>query len=700
MGITIGTYGSTGASGWTTVTPSSDTNIIYVSNSIGSDANNGASPSTGVGAVGPVLTLNTAVNNPLKGTLGVGFRPKTPDWILLKKGDTWNNEAFEPFALAQLAVGRSTSEPAVIAGYESTSVTVSTNPTPDPVSSNARPIVQGSSTVLAFTGGGSTTSSTLTPGYLAFMGIDCYAKPRDYTISSAWVYTANFPAALTMQTQFNLLVVENCRFRYYGTMSFDLVDSYPVNPGNYLYFRRNNIFYHYEPTALGHATGFHLSNWNNTVIEENACHHCGWDEVTTLPSTVTVSSVGNTITWGSSNIFPPNNVGVVFANTRNGLLTGSASAQQVVAGQGYIVINASANSFQVMLDGGSTSAVAISSAGVNTATWYYGQRNARNQNFYLDGSCGAVTMRGNYTTMASANGIQGRPGGIMNNNFFDLNPIPGFESGSPSSVTENVIMHNIDGGTGIGTDSLFFNGATIDSNLQNNIFSHKTATPQYPTSILQTGVACQFHSSSSLIQVHEFVGQNNRPFVLTAGVLPTPFISSATVYFTANVVSSGVENFFNASSSPGSSAITFSGGSTSGSFFYAANNCSVINNIFWQFTGSAGPTVLDQGQNNTINPNDVDLSSAGTPHYGSVPYPDPNRDAGTYAGTLGLTATLDGLMAAVLTNCKDNWNVSYTADALNDYIRAGFGVGAASTTVTPDTFPTFYMGQAITWLGG
>src|ERR1039458_6028779 len=58
------------AAGWTVVTPSPDTNKIYVSPT-GSDSNNGTSPAS------PVKTLNHAAS-----LVRTGY----PDWILLRSG--------------------------------------------------------------------------------------------------------------------------------------------------------------------------------------------------------------------------------------------------------------------------------------------------------------------------------------------------------------------------------------------------------------------------------------------------------------------------------------------------------------------------------------------------------------------------------------------------------------------------------------
>lgn len=85
-----------GDSFWTTFNPSSDTRFVFVSTS-GSDTNSGLSPST------PVKTLAKA-----ESLLRDGY----PDWMLLKRGDTWY-ESMPSWSKS----GRSESEKMVVGAY-------------------------------------------------------------------------------------------------------------------------------------------------------------------------------------------------------------------------------------------------------------------------------------------------------------------------------------------------------------------------------------------------------------------------------------------------------------------------------------------------------------------------------------------------------------------------------------------------------
>src|SRR5262245_41145774 len=95
-----------GSDGWTVFTASSDTRVIYVSSSAGNDSNDGLSQST------PVKTLFKGVS-----LLRNGY----PDWLRLKKGDSWTNESFSQYSANEYGAfcksGRSPTEPMLISSY-------------------------------------------------------------------------------------------------------------------------------------------------------------------------------------------------------------------------------------------------------------------------------------------------------------------------------------------------------------------------------------------------------------------------------------------------------------------------------------------------------------------------------------------------------------------------------------------------------
>src|SRR5439155_25190695 len=88
------------SNGWTVVNPSTDTQVIYVSSSQGNDAN------TGLSTVSPVKTLVKGLSL---------LRDGMPDWLLLRRGDTFNATSDFPVWLTKS--GRSPDEPLLVSAY-------------------------------------------------------------------------------------------------------------------------------------------------------------------------------------------------------------------------------------------------------------------------------------------------------------------------------------------------------------------------------------------------------------------------------------------------------------------------------------------------------------------------------------------------------------------------------------------------------
>ena len=54
-------------------------------------------------------------------------------------------------------------------------------------------------------------------------------------------------------------------------------------------------------------------------------------------------------------------------------------------------------------------------------------------------------------------------------------------------------------------------------------------------------------------------------------------------------------------------------------------------------------------------------------------WPEPTRTVGSYHGSLGRTASLEAFLEVVRNRPLGSWPATYTASAVNDYVRAGFG---------------------------
>lgn len=89
--------------GWTTITASGDSRIVYVSNSIGNDSYDGLSGTDDGGGVGPKATIAAGL---------ALMRDGYPDHLLLKRGDTWTTTSS-----MNSSIGRSMTEPHYIGPY-------------------------------------------------------------------------------------------------------------------------------------------------------------------------------------------------------------------------------------------------------------------------------------------------------------------------------------------------------------------------------------------------------------------------------------------------------------------------------------------------------------------------------------------------------------------------------------------------------
>ena len=226
------TYVGTGldANGWTTFTPSSDTRIIYVSSSTGSDSNNGFSQNAAVATIEKGLSL---------------IRDGSADWLLLKAGDTWVNQEIGYLDFS----GRSATEPILISSY----------------GTGARPLIETSPNGSGAAIGGFQNSLS----NIAIVGLDFYAYTRDPGNPN---FAGDGPDQYGMRfvTPVNNLLVEDCKFSFYNDSTIEGSGS-----GNVI-LRRNIISDNWD-AAPDHSEGLYVDHVANLVLEQNLFDHIGWN---------------------------------------------------------------------------------------------------------------------------------------------------------------------------------------------------------------------------------------------------------------------------------------------------------------------------------------------------------------------------------------------------------------------------------------
>jgi hypothetical protein len=207
------------ATGWTDLERSADSRVIYVSSSQGNDANDGLSPDR------PVKTVDAGERL---------LRDGKPDWLLLRRGDTFR-ESFGEWNKS----GRSSSERMVVWAY----------------GEGPRPrLITGTSTGISMNG-------DARRAHLAFMGIHFEPGVRKEAHGIRWI-TGGVHDVL----------VEDCLFSSYrnnivvqGTSTDDMTD---------IVFRRNVVL---DAAGSTHSQGIYATKIDGLQLIENIFDRNGWD---------------------------------------------------------------------------------------------------------------------------------------------------------------------------------------------------------------------------------------------------------------------------------------------------------------------------------------------------------------------------------------------------------------------------------------
>ncbi len=228
------------ADGWTIITPSADSKIIYVSSSEGNDSNNGLSPED------PVATIEKASSL---------VRNGYPDHILLKCGDVWEN----PYVY-RFHSGRSATEPMVIS-YYGDSIT--------------RPLLLIDGLFLNIDG--------YPISNVAFIGLEFYAWKHDPG-SSDFSNKNGISVFRFVGAGGDNILIEDCVARYASIGAFDACCPDGTRFSNVV-LRRNIIThawtdssYYPETGADARISGFYASETDGILIEDCLFDHNGYDE--------------------------------------------------------------------------------------------------------------------------------------------------------------------------------------------------------------------------------------------------------------------------------------------------------------------------------------------------------------------------------------------------------------------------------------
>jgi hypothetical protein len=272
-----------------------------------------------------------------------------------------------------------------------------------------------------------------------------------------------------------------------------------------------------------------------------------------------------------------------------------------------------------------------------------------NHNMYLQhghmGEDRHIIVRGNISARAASHGCQLRPGGLLENNLFLKNPLAAFMAFSPSIARNNVVLDADSIGPdlprGQGLEMLNCYQAVVEG----NIIAHKPD---------------KRNGQEGLALFPEGRGQGK----------PAPTVGR----YDHNIVYDWAGPAFFVVSTP--AALT-----ASGNFFEQKDNPVIFLN---ELTGK----IVFQNNHYTsqlakpfrIGDKFMDLSgwiarTGEKPNTAPIQFVDPNRDIASYAKSIGLQdASLEGFLAAARQQQRGHWDPRLTADAVNNYIRAGFAI--------------------------
>jgi len=220
---------SLNGAGWTDIQASSDTRVIYVSSSSGSDANDGRGESNAVRSLERAQEL---------------VRDGKPDWLLLKRGDIWN-DSFGRWSKS----GRSEQEPILISSYGK-----GDRPEIRPGRDNAF-----------------STHPDDDINHLAIIGLHLHAYSRDP--DNPRHQAAGNPAGIRWLSGGEDLLIEDVIVdAFTQNIVIDPRDGYRD-----VTIRRSTITDAYS-SGGGHSHGLYAEDVYGILLEENLFDHNGWSE--------------------------------------------------------------------------------------------------------------------------------------------------------------------------------------------------------------------------------------------------------------------------------------------------------------------------------------------------------------------------------------------------------------------------------------
>lgn len=652
MGITVGTYNDNTSSGWTTVTPSSGTgpsgltsNLIYISDSTGTDAADSGTIAK------PCKTLYYALTTATVGTLGVGLRAGHPDWVLLKKGDTWINQVFTNhidgwggalhtdgyhFDTSNLA----TAEPMVVTSYTDAGATTSN---PRGTGTGPRPLLKitdntmwtGAHNWQHFFGSHQIDGGPYTqPDYLCIMGIEFYDATNDPN-SGSFVGIVSRPAMLTHGGNFWL--VEDCKASYcFGCIG---------NPGVKKFIQRRNIAaynfgYGADQTHTDAVQGYEHDDYNDITVDGDYAINNGWynNDTGTAPSGGKIGGPRNTYNHNWYIQYP--------LTTRTVSISGAVGSDMILTWPDDVPTNSSSYD------------IAFGAVFGNITT-------TQPQQYWAGPTVGQTTTVYSVATGTTVKIAGGEPATVDMTIHDEWVGVKASVKGIVSMLASYAGIHQRSCGELF--DSFFaMNGTNVS-------YGYTVKPPAQTQNLIQNVVSIKAQGFNS--------GTEGGP---AWGMIILPTLQSVTVDKSLVAHVDGTSNL-----------LGISIGTTNEDASNLTNHgVTVQNSICADWGYVAGPNqtsnILDWTTSLPHNTFTNNVSVAGAPDVGTgstatysthPEWPRPNRSIESYdADVLGGPGTLAHFIAAIVGTpgtltgqSRDNWDSRLTANSINEYFRSGFG---------------------------
>ncbi|MEX0919070.1 MAG: hypothetical protein WDZ85_03885 [Candidatus Paceibacterota bacterium] len=639
--------------GWTTFIPHPTTRIVYVSSSEGNDSNNGLSPSKPVKTISKGLSL---------------IRNNHPDWLLLRRGDTWGNADFidrnglsEEHMIVVSSYGENTERPKLV------------------FSTNKGLRLWG---VKNF----------------ALVGLEIYPQKRDPN-SPKFLSSTSVSGGISILFKNENVLLEDNHLRYGGLN----IQDYGGGWEN-VKVRRNVIAYSYSTDS--HAQGIFTKGKGKLLIEENVLHHNGWNDdfrfevipgnsdpaawasitdghfqinlatsrITTSPFKISgVNFTGDTTMFDvAQTIEDAINVAV----GKPGAVTFDWTGAVFVLKSDTFV---SSDKYSLAtLSGGEGTNISLDTW-LNRSSLRKPESTIFNRNMYLSYGYGNTTLRGNIDSKGASGGVQLRMGGLIEDNLFLRNPISitvGHKQNPAKSTIGGMIRRNV-----------ILGARDIDTQAQGGgISAESTNTKSYGHNYFD-GI----YIYDNIIAHNELGTGNSKAISLGAAS------GSKNAHIYNNVVYNWRNNTGSATDHRGSGLdlyvpSDFTGGSVYSNWIIQPNKGFVIStsessarkfnfydNAYFSTSGHPGTwssTWFRFGGSTIVPFTDwVNITGDTSTKLTAVPnFRDPKRDIDTYAGSLGFAPTYEAFMEEAMKQSRFNWRPELTAYAVNEYIREGFEI--------------------------